>query len=329
MKRRDFLKSTGISVVAGGALWSCAREENSAMNAELPPKKIERFGVNLFSVPLLLEADFAGGLARMAEIGYKELEFYGPFPFSIQSAHDSWNSITPNLPFSGSGYFGHSVQEVKKIMDDHGLSAPSMHTDLGTLEENLDALAEASAIMGHKYAGIAAIPEELRTTLDGYRRVADRFNEIGMRLKKHGMQFLYHNHGYGLSEMEGEIPMHLILDRTEPEYVAMEMDIFWTTVGRADPVAYLESYPGRFKLMHIKDMQERVYFEGDGGTPDQWIALFPKMTEAVGTGILNIQEILGAALKSGVEHFYLERDMASDPEKTLTVSFENLNSFTF
>ena len=319
MDRRTFLKSASAAVAGTSLLSACANEETEMPNST----SINRFGVGLFTIPMWLEQDFGGTLAKLAEIGYKELEFYGPFPFSVQAAHDSWNAITPNLPFSGSGYFGHTAKEVRAMLDANGLTAPSMHVDLGTLENNLDELVEMAGIMGHKYAGIAAIPEEERKTLDEYRRMADRFNNIGMKLKDAGMQFMYHNHGYGLVEMDGEIPFRIVLDRTEPDYVAMEMDVFWTVAGKADPIAYLDEYPGRYKLMHLKDMIEMTHFEGDGGSPDEWIELFPQMADA-GMGVLDLKAILAAAHKAGVDHYYLERDMAAEPEKTLKDSYTNL-----
>lgn len=287
--------------------------------------KIQQFGVGLFTIPMWLEQDFAGTLAKLGEIGYKELEFYGPYPYSTQSAHDRWDEITPSLPFSGSGYFGHTPQEVRSMMDANGLSSPSMHTDLETLEQNLDALAEAAGIMGQRYAGIAAIPDELRQSLDDYKRMAERFNEIGQRMAAYDLKLMYHNHGYGLVEMEGKIPMQLILEETDPATVVMEMDVYWTIAGRADPIAYLKEYPGRFKLMHIKDMTEIVHFEGDGGKPEEWIALFPKMADA-GAGVLDLKGILSTAAEVGVDHYYLERDMAADPENTLRTSISNLKA---
>lgn len=330
MKRRSFLKAATASSVAGSFLLGCAEKEPALSNVatDVMPAKIARLGVGLFTIPLWLEQDFAGTLKKLADFGYKELEFYGPFPFSVKSAHDRWNEITPNLPFSGSGYFGLTAKEVREAMDANGLTSPSMHADLETLETNLDELAEAANILGQKYAGIAAIPDQLRTSLDDYKRMADRFNEIGRRMQAHGMQFLYHNHGYGLVELEGEIPMRVILERTDPSYVAMEMDVFWTVAGRADPVAYLNEYKGRYKLMHLKDMAELVHFSGDGGKPDEWIGLFPKMADA-GAGVLDLHGILAAARTSGVDHYYLERDMAAEPDKTLKDSFDNLTALTF
>ncbi len=321
MRRRTFIKQVTAATAAGTLLTACQKESSSAAKQGIA------LGVGLFTLPLWMERDFEGTLKKLADIGYKELEFYGPYSFSTAHAHASWDAITPSLPFSGSGYFGKTPAEVRSLLDAYNLTAPAMHTDLDTLESNLDALGEAAAVVGHKYAGIAAIPEELRTSLDDYKRVAERFNQIGMKLQPYGIKFLYHNHGYGLVETEGKIPMHLILEETDPAYVAMEMDVFWTIAGKADPIAYLEAYPGRYKLMHVKDMTERVSFAGDGGKPEEWIGLFGKMADA-GEGVLDLKSILAAAQTSGVDHYFLERDMAADPELTLQTSYNNLSALT-
>ena len=162
-------------------------------------------------------------------------------------------------------------------------------------------------------------------TLDGYRSVAEEFNKIGEQAKKIGLKFSYHNHGYGLQEMDGDIPLNLILNQTDAGLVFFEMDIYWTTAGGADPIAYLEAYPNRYHLMHIKDMKEKVRFSGDGGNPNQWIELFPYMTTA-GDGIFDLQSIITAGKKAGVKHFFVEQDMVQQPEIALKKSIDYLNN---
>jgi hypothetical protein len=66
------------------------------------------------------------------------------------------------------------------------------------------------------------------------------------------VRFTYHNHGYGLIELEGQIPLRVVLDRTDPKLVVMEMDLFWTVAGGADPVELLSTYQGRYRSMHIR-----------------------------------------------------------------------------
>jgi sugar phosphate isomerase/epimerase len=267
-------------------------------------------------------------MKKLATIGYKEVEFFGPYPFSVPEAHTRWEAVAATLGLTQSGYYGLTPQDVRAILDENGLTTPSMHIDLQTLQTRLDDVAEAAHALGQRYAGIPAIPAEARTSLDAYKRMADVFNEIGARMAEAGLTFLYHNHGYGLVEMEGAIPLQVLLERTDPKLVVLEMDIYWTVAGRADPIAYLEAYPDRYRLMHIKDMTERVQFAGDGGDPAQWIDLFPYMTDA-GSGVLDLDAILAKARQVGVQHFYLERDLAADADKTLTDSYRYLASLAF
>jgi sugar phosphate isomerase/epimerase len=101
------------------------------------------------------------------------------------------------------------------------------------------------------------------------------------------------------------------------------MDIYWMTAGGADPVKYLEKYKDRFRLMHVKDMTKAVKFSGDGGDPSQWIELFPYITDA-GSGVLDLKKIISAAIKSGTQHFFVERDLLQNPEEALPKSYKYL-----
>lgn len=316
MKRRHFLQSSTL-LTAGGLFYRCGLAASSGL--------LDKVGIQLFSLPSLLEQDFRKGIAMLAQMGYREIEMYGPFPFSAATAKERWSSITPSLGFSGSGYFGLTAKEVAGILKEHDITAPSIHTDLETLQTNMGELAEAAQRLGHQYVGIAAIPDEMRTNLDGYKKTAEVFNNIGAAAKKEGLKFAYHNHGYGLQEMEGEIPLDLVLKNTDPELVFLEMDLYWMTAGGGDPVKYLQDNAGRYHLMHVKDMKEKVRFSGDGGNPSQWIELFPYMTTA-GNGILDLEGILTAAKETGVKHFFVEQDMVAEPETALKNSISYLKA---
>jgi len=316
--KRDFLKNFGA--LAAGSLILQRLPLPTVFSGD---QQIDRIGVQLFSIPKILEKDFAGTMKMLSKIGYKEIEFYGPYSFSAKEDIERWNTVTPSLGFSGSGYFGLKVKEVKKILDDNGLSSPSMHTGLFTLESRMAEMAEAAQVLGTKY--IVLPSAETQSALDGYKRQADQFNRIGASAAKHDLRFTYHNHGNGLKEMDGKIPMELILEQTDPKLVYMQMDIYWTTAGGIDPVSYLDKYPGRFRLMHIKDMIKKVHFSGDGGDSKQWIELFPYMTDA-GSGVLDLKNILSRAKISGMEHYIVERDLAPNPEEALGKAFEYVSS---
>lgn len=283
-----------------------------------------RLGVALFTLPKSLSEDFEGTLKMIADIGYQELEFFGPYEFSTAAAKEGWKMAANALGFSGSGYFGNSPKQLKEMLDKYGLSAPSIHIELPTLQENMEAVAEAAHIVGHKYVGIAMIPDEMRKNLEDYKRTIDIFNEVGASARKHGLTFFYHNHGYGHAPMEGVIPFQMILEQTDPELVKMQMDVFWFTAAKADPIQYLEENPGRFVSLHVKDMRELKTFTGDGGNMGEWMGLFPYLADA-GAGVLDLENILTTAKKVGVKHFFLEKDLTPEPEKALQNSFKQLS----
>ncbi|MBT8210491.1 MAG: sugar phosphate isomerase/epimerase [Eudoraea sp.] len=320
MNRKTFLQNSALAMAGGMILpqLSIAGDLSSS-------KKLKNIGLQLFSLPLSLENDFEGTLSMIAAMGFKEIEIYGPYPFSAKSAKTRWREITPMLGFSGSGFFGLQKERFKAVFEANDLRIPAMHTDLDTLENHLESLADAANFLGVKYVILPAIPEERRKNLDDYKVIADSFNTIGWNARKLGVKFAYHNHGYGLSEMEGEIPFELLMERTDPKAVYLEMDLFWTVAGRADPIAYLKKYKNRYRLLHVKDMAQLQHFAGDGGDPAQWIALFPNMTSA-GSGVLDLPNILAIARKSGVKHFFIEQDMVKQPEVALKTSLDYLST---
>jgi sugar phosphate isomerase/epimerase len=313
--RRNFLKAA--AAILGGNIFT------SKLNGQAPiimdrRNGLDKIGVQLFSIPRLSEKDFAGTMRMLAEIGYKEIEFFGPYSFSAQEDKERWQAVAPSVGFSGSGFFGLTVKEVKKILDDNGLSAPSMHTGTATLRDAMDQMAEAAHVLNTKYVVLPSAPTQ--KDLDGYKKLADQFNEIGGEAQKRGIRFAYHNHGNGLKAIDGTIPFELMMERTDPKLVFFQMDIYWMTAGGVDVSVYLDKYRGRFRLMHVKDMAKDVRFSGDGGDPQQWMELFPFLENA-GGGVLDLEKILSHAKRSGVEHFIVERDLAPNPEDDLRRSF--------
>jgi sugar phosphate isomerase/epimerase len=286
---------------------------------------LDKIGIQFFSLPKMLDENLTGALSMLSKIGYKEAELYGPYSFSSPSAIERWNAVTPSLGFKGSGYFGHTAKEMKRLLDDNGFSVPSIHTDLDTLQTRMDKLGEAAQVLGNTYVVLPSIPAENRKSLDDFKKMAEAFNKIGESAKAQGVKFAYHNHGYGLKAVNGQIPLELIFSNTDPSLVFFEMDLYWTTAGGGDPIALLEKYKGRYPLMHVKDMVKKVHFSGDGGDPKQWIELFPYMTTA-GNGVLDLKSIISKAKENGTKHFIVEQDMVKEPEVALKKSFDYLAS---
>lgn len=314
--RRQFIKHTGLAALAASPLTQWMMEDVL--------KRKKTFGVQLFTIPQMADHDLKGTLQLLSNIGYREVEFFGPYSFSAQETIEGWKPLAAQLGMQRNAFWGYDIKEVGTMLKDFGLKTPSIHLDLYTMRKNLKQTCEILAPLGVKYIVLPAISDmNERKTLDHYKKLAEEFNNFGKMMATYDMAFVYHNHGYEHAPMNDVIPMDYLLKNTDSKNVKFELDIFWMSAAGGDPIQYLNNYPGRYKLMHIKDASEKVRFSGDGSTPDQWIAVFPKMADP-GTGVFDIAGILKAASKSGVEHFYLERDLTPTPEATLRNSFANL-----
>ena len=316
LPRRRFLQLTGASIATVMA---------NELFAGSAKGQIKAVGLQLFTIPQMVADDLNGTLQTLSTIGYREVEFFGPYPFSLPEIIEGWKPIAAQLGISQNAFYGHSVKEVRTMLDNHHIKAPSVHIDINDLRKNIGPAMENFGLLGVSYVGIPSLRTEEKKSLDDYKRLADDFNRLGEKLSKQGMTFAYHNHGFEHAPIEGQVPLDTLLNNTDAKHVKFEMDIFWMKAAGAEPVDYLKKYPGRFKLMHLKDASEPVRFSGDGGSSDQWMALFPKIADP-GTGVFDIKGIVSQAILSGVEHFYVEHDLTKDPMLTLKRSFEFLSA---
>lgn len=322
MKRSEFIKTSALLTSAVGLM------PNTACKS-ISENKLNKIGLGLFSIPKILENDLEGTVKKMAEIGIREFETYGPYTFSDDRNKAFWAAVSKDLGFSASGFYGHTPEKFKSVLSHYDISVPSMHTDLYTLESNMAALGKAANTMGASYVVLPSIPEEERPDLDAYKRMAERFNEIGRQAREEGIKFAYHNHGYGLiPEDNGVIPLDMILNETDPDKVFFEMDLFWTVAGKSDPIELLKKHQGRYTMLHLKDMKTITYFEGKGSTADEWMELFPLLVPA-GSGEIPIGEILKVAYHSGVEHYFIEHDLAANPFENIGSAYDFLSGLRF
>jgi sugar phosphate isomerase/epimerase len=251
-------------------------------------RKLSRIGMQLYTVRRELGKDFEGTLRKVAALGYREVEF--------------------------AGYFGHKPEEVRSLLKRLRLDAPAAHVSLAELRGDLRDLLDAAQTIGHKYLLVAYLRDEERKTLDDYRRHADLFNKAGAALGREGVQFAYHNHDFEFAPLEGKVPYDLLLERTDPRAVKLEMDLYWTVKGGAKPVEYFERHPGRFRLLHVKDMDS---------TPRRFFA-------DVGEGVIDFKSIFAHSRKAGVRHYFVENDEpAGSPFESLRVSIEYLKRLEF
>jgi sugar phosphate isomerase/epimerase len=289
MDRRTFLGTmTAASVLSRRLGW--AESEY----------KIEHIGVQLYTVRDAMKQDFEGTLAKVREIGYREVEF--------------------------AGYFDRSPQEVRAVLYRNGLGAPSAHVDYKSLGEPWPKVLEAAKVIGHEYLVNPWIEEEIRKQPDGWKRAAETFNRAGEASKKAGIQFAYHNHWFEFDKVNGQMPYDILLKECDPNLVKMELDLCWITVGRQDPLKYFNGYPGRFPLVHVKDLKKIPQASASGG--QNFGDSLPEMTE-VGSGIIDWKGIFAHSEKAGIKHYFVEHDKPASPFESIQTSFGYLQKLRF
>ena len=220
------------------------------------------------------------------------------------------------------GLYGMTPQQTADALRDAGLRATSMHIGLDEFKKNPQTVIATAKALGAKYVGTAWYPHQgAFTEADARKAIAD-FNAIGKTMKDAGLQFFYHNHGYEPVAFGDGTLLDLIIRETDPELVKFEMDVLWTFLPNVDPAALIRTSPGRFKLMHIKDMRPGVARGSlTGGLPDSLQAV-------IGQGQVNWPEVLKAAKADGLQYYYLE-DETTDPVKNIPPSITYLERIAF
>jgi sugar phosphate isomerase/epimerase len=206
------------------------------------------------------------------------------------------------------GLYGMTAQQFAAALQKAGLRATSMHVEYDDLKNHPDSVIARANALGAKWVGLAWYPHDDKkgfTEADARHAIAD-FNQFGQAMKKGGISFFYHDHGYEPVKYANGTLLDLIIRETDPALVHFEMDVLWTWLPGVDPVALINKYPGRFRLMHIKDMKPGVARGSlSGGLPAEQQA-------AIGEGQVPWAQLMAAAQKDGFEYYYLE-DETPDP----------------
>jgi sugar phosphate isomerase/epimerase len=246
-----------------------------------------------------LDKDYDGTLRQIAAIGYKEVE----------------TGVSPKR----------RAADVKKSLQDAGLGCQAIHMGLGGMEEAIGYAKEIGARYVISSVTLPKVPEPGKfdrkafmaqlsaLTMDDFKKIAARCNEMGEQAKKAGMQFGYHNHNFEFKPLDGgEIGYDVVLRETDPSLVKFELDCGWMAAAGHDPVAYLAKYPKRYRLLHIKDFQPTA-------SPSTGLdeSVRPKPAE-LGRGHIDYKPIFAAAKKSEVELYYVEQE----PPFTTTPAME-------
>ena len=219
-------------------------------------------------------------------------------------------------------YYGMQPAAFKDSLQQLGLKPLSSHQSSITIDNADKQLADAKAA-GFTYVVVPIPPmgmftfdqATMKMGMNGTKeQLLKILNELGKKADAAGIQLLYHNHDFEFMKGEdGSILIDYLLENTDPKYVNFQMDLYWVTKAGADPLAYFEKYPGRFKLWHVKDMDDEGKFA------------------PVGEGHIDFKRILAEKDKSGMEGYFVEQDMTWDkkPLEVIKISHDGLKNIGF
>ena len=258
-------------------------------------------GLALYTLRDSMQTNPKGVLKKVAEMGYAYIEAAG---------------------YQDGLYYGMSPANFKSFLDSIGLKGVSTHQSAITLDNADQMIADAKSA-GFKYLVVPIPPmghfkydTETQTMgmSEEVEEVTRIINIIGEKAHSAGIELLYHNHDFEFKpNAAGIVPMDYFIENTNPEHVNFQMDLFWVTHAGADPLAYFEKAPGRFKAWHIKDMDAEGKFA------------------PVGQGSIDFSRILTQKEMAGLEYYFVEQDNTFEraPLDAVALSREGLAKHGF
>jgi len=258
-------------------------------------------GLALYTVRDSMAADPMGTLKAIADIGYEYIEAAG---------------------YKNGEYYRMPPLAFKKYLKDIGLKPISTHQSDITIA-NADRMFADAKAAGFKYFVVPIPPMGLfeydnatqsMGMSGGAENLAKILNVLGEKCKKAGLQLLYHNHDFEfVKNADGIVPIDYLLEHSNPKYVNFQMDLYWVTKAGADPIAYFKRYPKRFKIWHVKDMDDLGRFA------------------PVGAGKIDFKKILAQKKLSGMKYYMVEQDQTFNigPLEAIKTSHKGLKEIGF
>ena len=229
LNRRTFLFQLAAMTASGSLLASCARAgvgTSTAAAATRSATSPDFIGLQLYTVRDQLQADFEGTLARIAQIGYKNMEF--------------------------AGYYNRTPEQVRATLDKLNLVSTSSHIGAPLLRQDAAGQIKAAKTIGQDYITIPSY--QFGKDLAGWRKGVAEFNQWGAMCRDAGLKLAYHNHNFEFAPLEGTTGYEILQNEVDPKLVDFELDLYWARFADQDPLALFAKHPGRFAMWHVKDM---------------------------------------------------------------------------
>ncbi|WAC20787.1 sugar phosphate isomerase/epimerase [Luteolibacter sp. SL250] len=243
----------------------------------------ESVGLQLYSLRDQFKKDVPGTMEWVGKQGFKEVEL--------------------------ATTYGLGAEEFLALLKKNGLTAIAGHYPYDRYKSEPEKVAAEAKALGLKYAGVAWIPHKDGFDEQDTRDAAEVFNKAGAALKKEGIQFYYHIHGYEFHKHGDGTLFDLLIELTDKDNVAYQLDTLWAVLPDQDPVALLKKYGSRWQLMHLKDLKKGIALGNHSGGTDV------KNDVPLGTGQMDWPAILKAAKEAGVKYYFIEDESPSSVEQ--------------
>jgi sugar phosphate isomerase/epimerase len=297
-----FLLVGGISCKDTASKDNTGKENSTEANNTKENGSAKFGGLALYTVRDAMGEDAKATLKAVADAGYENIEAAG---------------------YADGKFYNMSPEDFKAFLKELNLNPISTHQGSVTLE-NAEAMMADVKAAGFEYFVVPVPPmgmfefntEKRTMNMKGTAaELAEILDTLGEKANAAGLKLLYHNHDFEFKKDEnGVVSIDYLLENCNPEFVNFQMDLYWVTKAGADPVAYFEKYPGRFKIWHVKDMDDQGRFA------------------PVGNGTIDFARILAQKEKAGMEYYMVEQDMTFDglkPLEAIEISHEGLREFGF
>jgi len=295
--RRDFFKISAAGMLGMAAFGSLACTSGATSGT-----KKYGVGIQLYTIRDAMATDVPGSLQKVSDLGYKKLEL---------------------ADYANGKFYGYAPKEFKKLVNDMGMEIVSSHAGVeatGITKENAQKMADDHAELGVEYVVQPWVNDEDRN-IESYKKMIAAWNEVGLIMKNAGIQFGYHNHNFEFKPMNGVVPYYdIFMPEMDENLITMELDLYWATKAGEDPVEMFNKYPGRFQLLHFKDM-------ADNNNIPFYDVVKEDLT-SVGEGMIDFKRIWEARDVAGMKYMFVEDDNqgSGKPFEAIETSINNLTT---
>jgi sugar phosphate isomerase/epimerase len=208
------------------------------------------------------------------------------------------------------------------MVNDLGMEVLSSHAAVestGITPETAKVMADAHAEVGVKYCVQPWVNDQDRT-IETYKKMIADWNEVGRIMKGVGIQFAYHNHNFEFATIDGIVPYYdIFMPEMDADLITMELDLFWASKAGQDPIAMFNKYPGRFQLLHFKDMKTKQ---------EPFFDVIKDDVCSVGAGVIDFKNILTAKEVAGAKYIFVEDDNQGNgkPFEAIETSIANITT---